>query len=744
MKELVQIWNRVTGRQYPSGERELRDLSHNRLKKGDIDTSAFESNFSECEGLNNKFNDDSDFSDRKDAIINRLFQGRKKGNVTRQPKCLFMLLMLGFIAIALGCVIMFLHPYDFFFKIKAQLSDGGEIFEMWRKPQVDLYCRVYLFNVTNAEEYMAGKADKLTVKEVGPYVYKESLEHQVLKFNENNTMSVVPKHPLTWVPELSDGHSEDDVLFLPHIALLSIAHVVSQQSFFTRIGLNNLISLTNSQPLAKMTAKEFMMGYKSELMTLGNTFLPGWIYFDKLGLIDRMYDFNGDYETIYTGSDDLAKSGLIDTYRGSADLPHWEGKHCSNVKMASDGSRFQGKVTMNDTILFYRKSLCRAAPLIAKGEGIKSGLKSYMYGFPDNMMDNGKYIEENKCFCRKGKCLPVGLIDVTDCYYGFPIALSYPHYYSGEDVLFSKVSGLTPNKELHESRIWMQPDSGLPIDVSVKFQINLAIGDVSSIKNAEKFANMHLPLLWFDIRMYGLPASMESRFKLYLNILPMVEQGGMYLLFISGALFIVLSIYRLTFQVMFKSFDSKNKNRNFPLSTDYWMDREKNNKDGVYAACEIPLSDSDSDPQFDEKPPLFNDDRRPSLLKTQTDKLKELSHRLSDKVYDSVGSLKDRVRDITHARHIFASERKDSLLNKEALESLSNDGFKSDSSDNENDGNYRAVRQTDSEDDCKYLEVLDDGSDFASAVNQKSTDRANQLKQLDSNDGNELIIHISD
>lgn len=67
--------------------------------------------------------------------------------------------------------------------------------------------------------------------------------------------------------------------------------MVSGQSFMTRFGLNNLIGLTNSQPLAKMTAKEFMMGYKSELMTLGNTFMPGWIYFDKLGLIDRVSTF---------------------------------------------------------------------------------------------------------------------------------------------------------------------------------------------------------------------------------------------------------------------------------------------------------------------------------------------------------------------------------------------------------------------------------------------------------------------
>lgn len=37
-----------------------------------------------------------------------------------------------------------------------------------------------------------------------------------------------------------------------------------------------------------MSPKEFMFGYESPLLTLGNKFLPNWIKFDKLGLIDRV------------------------------------------------------------------------------------------------------------------------------------------------------------------------------------------------------------------------------------------------------------------------------------------------------------------------------------------------------------------------------------------------------------------------------------------------------------------------
>ncbi|KAJ0182963.1 hypothetical protein K1T71_000939 [Dendrolimus kikuchii] len=642
MKDFVRILNQISNRKYSATDKDVNETL-NRLKR--IDLEKIDSNYAECEGLNAKF-EEIDFNDRKDAIINRLFERRRKGQVARQPKCLFLWLMLGFFALGAGCFVLLAKPYDFFFKQKILLQDGGEIFEMWRKPEVELYARIYLFNITNAEEYMSGKENKIKLKEVGPYVYREYLEHKITKFNDNGTLSVIPEHPLTWVEELSEGHKEDDVLFLPHIALLSIANVVSKQSLLTRFGLNRLITFTNSQPLAKMTAKEFMMGYKSQLMTLGNTFLPGWISFDKLGLIDRMYDFNGDYETIFTGATDIRYSGLIDTYRGSTDLPQWEGKHCSNVQYASDGTKFRGRVGMNDTLLFYRRSLCRAAPLIPTEEGVKSGIMAYKYTFPEHMLDNGKYLEENKCFCRKGHCLPDGVLDVTDCYYGFPIALSYPHFYQGEDILFSKVEGLSPNKEKHETRFWIQPDTGLPLDVSSKFQINMALGDISMIQNTERFSNMFLPLLWFDIRMYTLPPNLEQRFQLYINILPIVEQVAMYTLFIAGSVLILLTVYTLTFKVMFKTLDKK-------FGTEMWCNKEKKHGDSnIYAPCEIPLNDCDN------------------IVKAP--------------IKINIGSVKN----------IF--DRKTSV-------------------DEQNDTKgYLVVNQNDevNDDDCKYLEIIDDGSEF--------------------------------
>jgi scavenger receptor class B, member 1 len=76
-----------------------------------------------------------------------------------------------------------------------------------------------------------------------------------------------------------------------------------------------------------------------------------------------MYDFDGDFETIYTGETDIRLTGLIDKYNGDVNLPQWTGK-CANVQGASDGAKFPSYIQPNDTVLFFRKSLCRSARLV--------------------------------------------------------------------------------------------------------------------------------------------------------------------------------------------------------------------------------------------------------------------------------------------------------------------------------------------------------------------------------------------
>lgn len=82
---------------------------------------------------------------------------------------------------------------------------------------------------------------------------------------------------------------------------------------------------------------------------------------------------------------------------------------------------------------------------------------------------------------------------------GFPIALSYPHFYMANPEISEKVEGLTPDPAKHESYFFIQPRSGSPVDLAFRFQINMALQDISRIARVEQFADIILPLLWFEI-----------------------------------------------------------------------------------------------------------------------------------------------------------------------------------------------------------------------------------------------------
>lgn len=121
-----------------------------------------------------------------------------------------------------------------------------------------------------------------------------------------------------------------------------------------------------------------------------------------------MMDFGGDYETFHTGYPDPRISGLYATYKGSANLPQWDGDSCSNIEYASDGVKFPSFIQPDDSLKFFRKSMCRPVNLVrADNEVItKNSLSGYRYVFENNTLDNGRINEKNKCYCRKGKwCL---------------------------------------------------------------------------------------------------------------------------------------------------------------------------------------------------------------------------------------------------------------------------------------------------------------------------------------------------
>ena len=52
------------------------------------------------------------------------------------------------------------------------MRPGTYLYNVWEKPPLEVFLKVYIFNITNGEEFLNGNDKKLKVEEVGPYVYQ--------------------------------------------------------------------------------------------------------------------------------------------------------------------------------------------------------------------------------------------------------------------------------------------------------------------------------------------------------------------------------------------------------------------------------------------------------------------------------------------------------------------------------------------------------------------------------------------
>lgn len=76
--------------------------------------------------------------------------------------------------------------------------------------------------------------------------FREMFEHSDVVFNDNGTLSTKPLHPLTYIPEMSNG-TEEDLVIMPNIALfVSITFVNDtriRRNFYLFYQMRNTINV---------------------------------------------------------------------------------------------------------------------------------------------------------------------------------------------------------------------------------------------------------------------------------------------------------------------------------------------------------------------------------------------------------------------------------------------------------------------------------------------------------------------
>ncbi|KAG4067259.1 hypothetical protein HA402_000250, partial [Bradysia odoriphaga] len=487
---------------------------------------------------------------------------------------------LGTLFVCTASLIVLFDPIAQIVKDQLSIREGSLLFYLFKSPPLEVFISVYVFNVTNVEAFLNKEDSKLKLQEVGPYVYREFLEHTNYTFNSNGTLTYFPKRTVKFVPERSIGDPKIDIVTVPNIPYLGASSAAAEMSVFAALALSTLTATINSQPMLNLTVDDYLWGYDDPLVKLAANVIPSIITFESFGLLDRMFDEgtnavtmnlpqqvelqrqetekqlnvpptepkydNGDenfsnnfidntHETSHETYKPEIRDYSIDSWNGLAGLDYWgysndekdgsKNTMCNTLRGTYDGTLFPQNISQNEEFRVYRKAFCRTLPIRFDHAGEIDGLQAYYFELTENAFDSDVIDPSSSCFCPKGKCLRKGLGNITPCYYNIPAAVSYPHFYRSDPTLLDEVDGLQPNAEKHGSEIVLQP-------TKTKFN-----------SRVKPFDNIVLPIVWLEISVERLTPGLIVLLHLLFNILPYVQVGLVCLLCVLGvSLFAVAAI----------------------------------------------------------------------------------------------------------------------------------------------------------------------------------------------------------
>lgn len=435
-----------------------------------------------------------------------------------------LLLVLSATFLVTGLLVVFGRSAIFMgiFKSQLVLQPTSGSFPMWETLPEPMEASMYLFKVLNPTEILAGKKPRL--EQVGPYVFSEQHEKTSLVWNDDNG-TVSYKQVRTWhfLPERSNGTLEDKVTILNSVAASLGPMIQKKVPAWLHPSVEVVLKSLNESLFVTKTVREIIFdGYHDPLFDDMANLVEEFPFIPKDGLTDKFaffYDRNGtDYAdgvfNMFTGAQDVARMGQVFSwnYTTQGVFPGT----CGQVH--GSAGEFYAPNVKKDFIELFSNDLCRTIRLNYNRTVKVKGIDSYEFVADQSLFANGTMNPENACFQPPGAFLRSGVYDTSRCRFGAPIYVSQPHFYQADPYYLSQVEGLAPPQEsLHATYLRLEPQSGIPTDVVVRFQLNVLVAPVSGIGILSDVATTFFPVMWFENKA-GIPDNLVSKMSVLANL----------------------------------------------------------------------------------------------------------------------------------------------------------------------------------------------------------------------------------
>ncbi|KAJ2947227.1 hypothetical protein O0L34_g16937 [Tuta absoluta] len=428
------------------------------------------------------------------------------------------------------------------------MREGSFLFKMYEKPSYQLYCEVWIYNYTNTDEYIAGDAKVMKMHDVGPFRFQETRTNEDMQIDkENGVLKIKPRITLKFLPEQSIAHYKDVAVNVPNIAFLAFNTLLADKAgMIGNMGAYATLSALGPKLFLNMTAEELLWGYNDPVVTAAHTILPGWIDFAKIGIMDRFYAEKNDTAEIELR--DISRRYSINSWnelpglreQGFTDLN--TSTPCNRIRGSYEGLMVAPGVTEDRVIPIFRRQACRIYPFTFK----QKGGGEYGFDYLRFTLQDSAFNKTSKYACKCTKnCLPDGFVDVSSCYYGFPIALSKPHFMDTDPEQGKHFEGMHPDREKHSSHLDLEPTIGVPLALSTKIQVNLAVRVNPWNRIAERLKDKVMPLVWISLFCKEPPPEVVSILRLRFVIAPPLVITIEVLLFIAGVILGAQGFHRI-------------------------------------------------------------------------------------------------------------------------------------------------------------------------------------------------------
>ncbi|XP_015175298.1 PREDICTED: lysosome membrane protein 2-like [Polistes dominula] len=395
------------------------------------------------------------------------------------------------------------------------LQNGTRSYEFWSHPPVKLLQNFYIYNYTNVEDFESGKANKLRVQQLGPYSYRETLMRVNTQMHENGTISYQEKK----LYKLEGGNPENDIIIVPNILLLMVISSVCYLNYASRLMVTIAISTMHIEPFIKTTVSGFLWGYDDNLYNVLKTFGYVNIPSDKFGILVQSHGLLEDHLLINTGAHDIDNLGIIQSINGKDILNIWGDEKCDKI-YGTDGTMFPPKWIQNlsTPLYIYIKEFCKQMKFNFHDYNQVQGVPSLKYKMS---LDSFQVSTQETCYCpivnldsNERKCPPSGTLNISSCYDDLPVLVSMPHFYGADESLINSVDGLKPEQELHESTIDLHQFLAIPMNGSLRLQLNVEVKKAIGVPFSDKIKDGSiLPLMWSENTLDKLPQDFVNIFS---------------------------------------------------------------------------------------------------------------------------------------------------------------------------------------------------------------------------------------